>query len=210
MNEKNFMVMEENNAVSLCATREDYISVFGVAMSDCQRVTWIVAKVVYETVKSANFKEIFGTIEEYAKAVHMTKGHVSNMVKAYGRKKTLETKGDFTLSQVQEFNTLKQEDIIPCIEKKHITDSMSVKDIREAIKEYKECPDEVEEIGITEIESEDGEAEEKQEKQEKQEKKVQIMFTAIIDSEVVCHTNADTETFITEKQLKAIRKILGF
>lgn len=115
-----------------------HIENYNKAVASCNKSAWGLAKVVYETVKSEDFAEVFGTIGEYAKALNVSKGSVSKLAKAYERKLLLDNaenlESDYTVSQIQEFSTVDMEETEKFVDAMNVTPSDTCVVIREKVK----------------------------------------------------------------------------
>lgn len=208
----------ENVKSTTIATADEFVNRYKKVLAVCEKATWEVAKVVYETVKSEDFKVVFGTIEKYGEKIGLSKGQVSNLVKSYARKELLHSIDTaYSLTQVQEFNSLKNdEDVKACIEAKEITPDMTCKEIRKAIKEW-ENPEDCDAIKVTEI-GEEGETSEPTKKKDVKKEfhfvdpahAFSIMFNIMDRTENKCvrSSKADEIFTISPTQAESILKIL--
>ena len=202
---------------TIVTTAEQFVDKYYTVLAVCEKATWEVAKVVYETVKDPDFKEVFGTIEKYGKKIGLSKGQISNLVKSYARKELLHSIDNaYTLTQVQEFNAIKSEDDVKaCIDAKEITPDMTCKEIRKAIKEW-ENPEDCDEIKVKEIEdkSETDETDETGEKKKfhfvDSTHEFSLMFTVVdrTENKVVRSSRADEIFYISPLQAEKILKII--
>lgn len=122
---------------------EKLVTKFLNAVNKVNASAWGVAKIAYDTVNAKDFKETFGTIENYANSVGYSKANISKLVKAYASKIYLTdaTGGqicDFTTSQMMEMNPVDDVDKIEFIDAYNITENATVKEIRENVKAWKE------------------------------------------------------------------------
>lgn len=115
---------------------------YNKALEGAKKSAWSVAKVVYETVRSNKFEEMFGSISNYAKAIGSCKATVSNRVNAYESYKNLPVDGDnrpalgLSYSQIVEMRKLDDNEKLDCIEFYDIDDKTTTKDVREFVKDY--------------------------------------------------------------------------
>ena len=199
---------------TIVTTADQFVEKYKTVLAVCEKATWEVAKVVYETVKDPDFKEVFGTIEKYGEKIGLSKGQVSNLVKSYARKELLHSIDNaYSLTQVQEFNAIKsEEDVKACIEAKEITPDMTCKEIRKLIKEW-ENPESCDEIKVKEIKEESETEENKSEKKfhfVDSTHEFSLMFTVVdrTENKVVRSSKAEEIFNIRPKQAEEILKIL--
>lgn len=154
---------ETNNEVMVLNTdkAEKLVAKFLNAVNKVNASAWEVAKVAYETVNAKDFKQTFGTLENYANSVGYSKSNISKLVKAYSSKIFLTdaTGGqicDFTTSQIMEMNPIEDIDKIEFIEAYNITEDTTVKEIRENVKAWKEVENALE-VEATEVEATEAE-----------------------------------------------------
>lgn len=207
----------ETTKSTIVTTADQFVDKYYTVLAVCEKATWEVAKVVYETVKDQDFKEVFGTIEKYGKKIGLSKGQVSNLVKSYARKELLHSIDNaYSLTQVQEFNAIKSDDEVKaCIESKEITPDMTCREIRKLIKEW-ENPEDCDAIKVKEIkdESETAETAETGEKKKfhfvDSTHEFSIMFNVVdrTENKVVKSSRADEIFYISPIQAEKILKIL--
>ncbi|MBQ0111599.1 MAG: hypothetical protein KBT03_00550 [Bacteroidales bacterium] len=210
-------LVEKVNTTAV-TTADEFVDNYKRVLAICEKATWEVAKVVFETVKSPDFKSAFGTIEKYGEKIGLSKGQVSNLVKSYGRKELLHSIDNaYSLTQVQEFNALKTDnDVKACIEAKEITADMTCKEIRKAIKEW-ENPEDCDVIKVKEIGEESETTETTEKKDDRKDfhfvdpaHNFSIMFNITDRSEnkVVRSSKADTVFNISPVQAEQILRLL--
>lgn len=117
-----------------------YVTKFNKAFESCEKSAWKLAQVVYETVKSEDFKEVFGTITNYAKTLNYSKASISKMVYAYERRLLLiedsEDNAKYQRSQIEEMATIPMSDTLAFIEEEEVTTEDTVKEVREKVSHY--------------------------------------------------------------------------
>lgn len=156
------MANEKKEVMVLNTTKaEKLVTKFLNAVNKVNASAWAVAKVAHETVNAKDFKETFGTLENYANSVGYSKANISKLVKAYSSKIYLSdaTGGqicDFTTSQMMEMNPIEDVDKIEFIDAYNITEDTTVKEIRESVKAWKEVENAVE-VEATEVEATEAE-----------------------------------------------------
>lgn len=153
---------KEEIAISKKAT--SYVNKFTKAFESCEKSAWKLAQVVYETVKSEDFKEVFGTITNYANALNYSKSSISKMVYAYERRLILieqsEDNAKYQRSQIEEMAIIPMSDTLNFIEEEEVTTEDTVKEVREKVSHYMDKLNGVEENADSE---ETGETEETEE-----------------------------------------------
>lgn len=138
----------ENTTVTTLTKKEiainkkvaSYVNKFTKAFESCEKSAWKLAQVVYETVKSEDFKEVFGTITNYAKALNYSKASISKMVYAYERRLLLiedsEDNAKYQRSQIEEMATIPMNETLTFIEEEEVTTEDTVKEVREKVAHY--------------------------------------------------------------------------
>ena len=123
-------------------------------LATCEKSAWSLAQLIYDTVNAPNFAECFSSMREYAKAINMDVSSVTRKCKAVERKLYIEQNltelPQLGVSQIIETAPIednKQEEFVSLNE---ITEKSTVKEVREAVKDF---------IGKTEAETEAEEAE---------------------------------------------------
>lgn len=136
---KNEVTTTTNNAIE--KKQNVYINRYNKVVEKCNRTAWELAKVVYETVNSEDFKDVFGTQTEYAKKLGVSNSALSKFVDAYERKLILlENNPEFekmNRSNVEEMTTIETEDMHNFITWEDVQPTDSVKVIREKVKHFK-------------------------------------------------------------------------
>lgn len=147
-----------SNAIAL--TEKQKLSIANKAVSDFQKAytranasTWEVAKVVFKTVTDVRFKEVFGKMGDYAKALSVSQSALSNMVKSFNAREFVRTNSalltkfdidnidNMSIGQWQEIGAIKQDELIDFINCELVLSTDSVRDLREKVKAYKEVGD---------------------------------------------------------------------
>jgi predicted HAD superfamily Cof-like phosphohydrolase len=112
-------------------------------MDKANNSMWNVAKIVHETVNAKDFKETFGTLENYATQIGMKKSNVSKLVKAYTSKMYLaDSMGEkmpaFSTTQIVEMSPVEDMEKVEFIETYNIDENKTAREIREYAKAWKE------------------------------------------------------------------------
>ena len=151
-----------NEVATMNKKAEGAVTRYNKALASAQKSAWNVAKVVYETVNSKDFNEMFGSLTEYSKEIGCCKAAVSNMVNAYTSYLALPSKEDkpalgLAYSQIVEMRKLNDDEKIECVELYEIDEKTTTKDVREFANDYlnaKKAVEDNEEVadGETDIE----------------------------------------------------------
>ena len=120
---------------------EGAVNRYNKALASAQKSAWNVAKVVYETVNSKDFNEMFGSLSEYSKEIGCCKATVSNMVNAYASYLVLPNKDEIpalglSYSQIVEMRKLNDDEKIECVELYEIDEKTTTKEVREFANDY--------------------------------------------------------------------------
>ena len=153
-----------NEVATMNKKAEGAVTRYNKALASAQKSAWNVAKVVYETVNSKDFNEMFGSLSEYSKEIGCCKATVSNMVNAYASYLALPNKNDIpalglSYSQIVEMRKLNDDEKIECVELYEIDEKTTTKEVREYANDYLNTKKVVEESEETDAESEDCEEE---------------------------------------------------
>lgn len=155
MKESNKKVVSEVMALNT-QKADKLVEKFVKAMETANKSLWNVAKVAHDTVTAKDFKQCFGTLENYAEQIGMKKANVSKLVKAYKTKLYLtdsmgEEMPDFTTTQIVEMSPVDDVDKVEFIDANNITEDTTAKEIRECAKAWKSVEDET----VTETDTEE-------------------------------------------------------
>lgn len=125
-------------APDLLERREEHIRKYEVACRNIEGSTWNLARTVYSAIHDANFVEMFGSIEAYAKEVGSSRTNVSKLEKVYARKLEIgQADGTaFSTSQLMEFGRIDVEETNAAIKKEAISPDDTCKAIRKKVKHY--------------------------------------------------------------------------
>ena len=128
------------------------ITIYNKAMENCEKSTWHVAQVIYETVNREDFKKLFGTKKAYAEALGVNKSTVTKMESAYERKLLLAD--NYTATQISEMGKVETVNLLDFIETEKVTVEDTCKVIREKADHYvKQVIEEAEEVASEETEA---------------------------------------------------------
>ena len=153
-------VIENDSSLSV-AKAQKYLAKYEKAATGYLTGAWNLAKVVCETINATDFSEAFGTLDNYAMCIGVSKATVSKYSRAYELLKVLvEAKPDIfaniTAGQVQEMLPIAKSGIVDFVEKNNITADTSLREIRRMVNIYKNG-EEPEDVDGEEPEEVDGE-----------------------------------------------------
>ena len=150
-----------NEVATMNKKAEGAVNRYNKALAGVQKSAWNVAKVVYETVNSKDFNEMFGSLTEYSKEIGCCKATVSNMVNAYMSYLALPSKEDkpalgLAYSQIVEMRKLNDDEKVECVELYEIDEKTTTKEVREFANDYLDSKKIVEDSEETGEESDSG------------------------------------------------------
>lgn len=130
-----------NEVLTMNKKAEGAVNRYNKALASAQKSAWNVAKVVYETVNSKDFNEMFGSLTEYSNEIGCCKATVSNMVNAYASYIALPSKNEIpalglSYSQIVEMRKLNDDEKIECVELYEINEKTTTKEVREFANDY--------------------------------------------------------------------------
>ena len=130
-----------NEVATMNKKAEGAVNRYNKALASAQKSAWNVAKIVYETVNSKDFKDMFGSLAEYSKEIGCCKATVSNMVNAYASYLVLPNKKEIpalglSYSQIVEMRKLNDDEKIECAELYEIDEKTTTKEVREFANDY--------------------------------------------------------------------------
>ena len=155
--------MAQNEVMAMELTEKEVkqrnfcITIYNKAMENCEKSTWHVAQVIYETVNREDFKKLFGTKKAYAEALGVNKSTVTKMESAYERKLLLAD--NYTATQISEMGKVETVNLLDFIETEKVTVEDTCKVIREKADKYvKKLNEEEEETdNVIDVEAEESE-----------------------------------------------------
>lgn len=151
------------------ALKESLLTIRGAVLS-VNASQWEVAQAVHDILVKETFKEDFETEEKFADFIGISRSNCNKMKKAVDFRNSNETFKDWTLNKIYEIMCLPKEDAPQLLVDYMIDKDDTVKEIREAVKAYKDdTPEskvvaEVEPSEEKELEQEKGEEKEETEK----------------------------------------------
>lgn len=183
------------------ALKESLLTIRGAVLS-VNASQWEVAQAVHDILVKETFKEDFETEEKFADFIGISRSNCNKMKKAVDFRNSNETFKDWTLNKIYEIMCLPKEEAPQLLVDYMIDKDDTVKEIREAVKAYKE--DTSESKVVADVEP--GEVEPKtEEKEEEAEPKTEEKEEAEPTKEVLLHSFIDTLT--TEETVKVLSYI---
>lgn len=172
------------------ALKESLLTIRGAVLS-VNASQWEVAQAVHDILVKETFKEDFETEEKFADFIGISRSNCNKMKKAVDFRNSNETFKDWTLNKIYEIMCLPKEEAPQLLDDYMIDKDDTVKEIREAVKAYKD--DTAESKVVAEVEpSEENELEqEKGEEKEETEKDIPMKNDT---KESLLHCYVDTLT----------------
>ena len=202
------------------ALKESLLTVRSAVLS-VNASQWEVAQAVHDILVKETFEEDFETEEKFANFIGISRSNCNKMKKAVDFRNNDKTLEGWTLNKIYEIMCLPKEDVPKVLKDYMIDKDDTVKEIREAVKAYKDDtseskivadvePEENEEEPKTEEKEEEPKTEEKEEEpktEEKEEPKTEEKEKAEPTKEILLHSFIATLTpEETVKVLSYIKK----
>ena len=198
MNE--IMYTQKITGLKNSALKESLLTIRGAVLS-VNASQWEVAQAVHDILVKETFKEDFETEEKFADFIGISRSNCNKMKKAVEFRDSNETFKDWTLNKIYEIMCLPKEEAPQLLVDYMIDKDDTVKEIREAVKAYKE--DTTESKVVADVEPE-GEAEpETEEPEPKTEEDIPKKDDGTKES--LLHSFIDTLT--TEETVKVLSYI---
>ena len=181
------------------ALKESLLTIRGAVLS-VNASQWEVAQAVHDILVKETFKEDFETEEKFADFIGISRSNCNKMKKAVEFRDSNETFKDWTLNKIYEIMCLPKDEAPQLLVDYMIDKDDTVKEIREAVKAYKE--DTTESKVVADVEP----AEETEPKTEETEPKTEdIPMKEDCTKESLLHSFIDTLT--TEETVKVLSYI---
>lgn len=182
------------------ALKESLLTIRGAVLS-VNASQWEVAQAVHDILIKKTFKEDFETEEKFADFIGISRSNCNKMKKAVDFRNSNETFKDWTLNKIYEIMCLPKEEAPQLLVDYMIDKDDTVKEIREAVKDYKE--DTTESKIVADVEP----TEETEPKTEETEPKTEedIPMKEDATKESLLHSFIDTLT--TEETVKVLSYI---
>ena len=181
------------------ALKESLLTIRGAVLS-VNASQWEVAQAVHDILVKETFKEDFETEEKFADFIGISRSNCNKMKKAVEFRDSNETFKDWTLNKIYEIMCLPKEEAPQLLVDYMIDKDDTVKEIREAVKAYKE--DTTESKVVADVEPEE---ESEPETEEKEENEKDIPMKEDGTKESLLHSFIDTLT--TEETVKVLSYI---
>ena len=182
------------------ALKESLLAIRGAVLSvnDSQ---WKVAQAVHDILVKETFKEDFETEEKFADFIGISRSNCNKMKKAVDFRDSNETFKDWTLNKIYEIMCLPKEEAPQLLVDYMIDKDDTVKEIREAVKAYKE--DTSESKVVADVEPEEESEPKTEETEPKTEEDIPMKEDGTKES--LLHSFIDTLT--TEETVKVLSYI---
>lgn len=161
---------------------------------------WVVAQAVHDIIVNESFKDDFQTEEKFADFIGISRSNCNKMKKAIDFRDSNEIFKDWSLNKIYEVMCLPKEEAPQLLEDYMIDKDDTVKEIREAVKAYKD--DTTESKVVADVEPAE-EAEPETEEKEENEKDIPMKEDGT--KELLLHSFIDTLT--TEETVKVLSYI---
>lgn len=119
------------------ALKESLLAIRGAVLS-VNASQWKVAQAVHDILVKETFKEDFETEEKFADFIGISRSNCNKMKKAIDFRNSNETFKDWTLNKIYEIMCLPKEEAPKVLKDYMIDKDDTVKEIREAVKAYKD------------------------------------------------------------------------
>lgn len=198
MNE--IMNAQKITGIKNSALKESLLTIRGAVLS-VNTSQWEIAQAVHDILVKETFREDFETEEKFADFIGISRSNCNKMKKAVDFRNSNETFKEWTLNKIYEIMCLPKEEAPKLLADYMIDKDDTIKEIREAVKAYKE--DTTESKVVADVEPEE-EAEPKTEEAEpKTEEYIPMKESGT--KEMLLHSFIDTLT--TEETVKVLSYI---
>lgn len=147
------------------ALKESLLTIRGAVLS-VNASQWEVAQAVHDILVKETFKEDFETEEKFSAFIGISRSNCNKMKKAVDFRNSNETFKDWTLNKIYEIMCLPKEEAPKVLKDYMIDKDDTVKEIREALKAYKDDMSESKVVADVEPEEAEPKTEEKEEEAE--------------------------------------------
>ena len=182
------------------ALKESLLTIRGAVLS-VNASQWEVAQAVHDIIVKETFKEDFETEEKFADFIGISRSNCNKMKKAVEFRDSNEAFKDWTLNKIYEIMCLPKEEAPQLLVDYMIDKDDTVKEIREAVKAYKE--DTTESKVVADVEPEEEAEPETEETEPKTEEDIPMKEDDTKES--LLHSFIDTLT--TEETVKVLSYI---
>lgn len=186
------------------ALKESLLTIRSAVLS-VNATQWEVAQAVHNILVKETFKEDFETEEKFANFIGISRSNCNKMKKAVDFRNSNKTFEGWTLNKIYEIMCLSKEEAPKVLKDYMIDKDDTVKEIREAVKAYKD--DTSESKVVADVGPEEAEPEKEEPKKEEAEPKTEEKEEAEHTKEVLLHSFIATLTIEeTVKVLSYIKK----
>lgn len=188
------------------ALKECLLKIRGAVLS-VNASQWEVAQAVHDILVKETFKEDFETEEKFADFIGISRSNCNKMKKAVDFRNSNEVFKDWTLNKIYEIMCLPKEEAPQLLKDYMIDKDDTVKEIREAVKSYKDDTAESKVVVEVEPSEETEKGVEQETREEKKETEKDIPMKKDGTKESLLHSFIDTLTIEeTVKVLSYIKK----
>lgn len=131
------MITEKINSLTNTALK-DSLGVIHNEVLSVNTSQWVIAKQVHDILTKETFKDDFNNEEEFANFIGISRSNCNKMKKAVDFRDSNEVFADWTLNKVYEVMCLPKEEAPQLLTDYMIDKDDTVKEIREAVKAYKD------------------------------------------------------------------------
>lgn len=186
------------------ALKESLLTIRGAVLS-VNASQWEVAQAIHDILVKETFKEDFKTEEKFADFIGISRSNCNKMKKAVDFRNSNEMFNDWTLNKIYEIMCLPKEEASKVLKDYMIDKDDTVKEIREAVKAYKD--DTTESKVVADVEPEKEAEPKTEEKEEAEPKTEEEKEEAEPTKEILLHSFIATLTVEeTVKVLSYIKK----
>ena len=182
------------------ALKESLLTIRGAVLS-VNASQWEVAQAVHDILVKETFKEDFETEEKFADFIGISRSNCNKMKKAVDFRNSNETFKGWTLNKIYEIMCLPKEEAPKVLKDYMIDKDDTVKEIREAVKAYKDDTSESKIVA-------DVEPEEKEEEKEEEEEGIDIEAKPEITFDDFMKMQFQVGEIIACEEVKKSRKLL--
>lgn len=161
------------------ALKESLLAIRGAVLS-VNASQWEVAQAVHDILVKETFKEDFETEEKFANFIGISRSNCNKMKKAVDFRNNDKTFEGWTLNKIYEIMCLPKKEAPKVLKDYMIDKDDTVKEIREAVKAYKDDTSESKVVANVEPEKEEKEEEPKTEEKEETEPTKEILLHSFI------------------------------
>lgn len=188
-------IMNANKITGLknTALKESLLTIRGAVLS-VNKSQWKVAQAVHDILVKETFKEDFENEEKFADFIGISRSNCNKMKKAVDFRNSNKTLEGWSLNKIYEIMCLPKEEAPKVLTDYMIDKDDTVKEIREAVKAYKDDTAESKVVAEVEPSEEKGKGVEQKTGEEKEENEKNIPMKEDVTKESLLHCYVDTLT----------------